>query len=131
MTKQEFLKTIYEKYNFTKDEDIFVLEMGRRKIPIVTKTGMQKIVTQEGFKYFFDVIKCEPDYCAVKCTVSNGDQILASSFGSAEGPNVKSSAKYFLEMAEKRAKVRAVLIAIDSHGLLYSEEEADDFKRNG
>jgi len=32
-------------------------------------------------------------------------------------------------MAEKRAKARAVLIAIGAHGYLYSEDESDDFKQ--
>jgi len=126
MNKKETLRAIYDKYGLSKDEDIFALH----GTAIITKTGMQKIVTAEGFNYYFEVVKCDPDYCAVKCTVSSKQgEILASSFGSAEAKNVKNSQKYFLEMAEKRAKVRAVLIAIDAHGYLYSEEEADDFKR--
>jgi hypothetical protein len=32
-------------------------------------------------------------------------------------------------MAEKRAKARAILIAINAHGYLYSEDEADEFKK--
>jgi hypothetical protein len=34
-------------------------------------------------------------------------------------------------MAEKRAKDRVVLKLIGLHGLVYSEEESDDFKSNG
>ena len=125
MTKKETLRAIYENYKLSKDEDIFALH----GTAIITKTGMQKIVTQENFSYSFEVIKCEPDYCAVSCKVFKDGKELACSFGSAEKSNVKNAQKYYLEMAEKRAKVRAVLIAIDAHGYLYSEEEADDFKR--
>lgn len=130
MTKNEFIKELYEKYNFSKDEDIFVMEMGNRKIPIVTKTGMQKIISQEQFKYTFDHIHVSQDYCVVLCKVfSKEGEELSSSYGSAESVNVRNKAKYFMEMAEKRAKVRSVLIAVDAHGYLYSEEEADDFKK--
>ena len=126
MTRKETLRAIYEKYNLSKDEDIFALH----GTAIITKTGMQKIVTFEGFNYTFDVISCTPDFCAVKCTVIDKQgKELSTSFGSAEKSNVKNAQKYYLEMADKRAKVRAVLIAIDAHGYLYSEEEADDFKR--
>jgi hypothetical protein len=125
MTKLEFLKQVYEKYNLDKDEDIFKVH----NTHIITKTGIQKIASAEGFKYDFDVIESQPDYSAVKCTISKDGDVLSRSFGSAEKANVKNAQKYYLEMAEKRAKARAILIAIDAHGYLYSEEEADDFKQ--
>lgn len=129
MNKIDFIKGIFEKYNLIGDEDIFKLKHGSRVTPIITKTGAQKIATAEGFSYSFDVIKCDPEYCAVKCSILKNGEVLATSFGSAEGANVRNAQKYYLEMAEKRAKVRAILIAIDAHGYLYGEEEADDFKR--
>lgn len=130
MTKTEFIKEIYERYSLIGNEDIFKLQMGGKTTPIVTKTGIQKIAGSEGFKYNFDIVQVTPDYCAVKCSVFSKDgEELASSFGSAEKANVRNAAKYYLEMAEKRAKARAVLIAINAHGYLYSEDEADDFKK--
>lgn len=126
MTKREFLKQVYHNYNLAADEDIFKVH----NTAIITKTGIQKICAKEKFNYRFEIVRCEPDYCAVKCEVLDQDfQTLATSFGSAEGANVKNKQKYYLEMAEKRAKARAVLIAIDAHGYLYSEDEADEFKR--
>jgi len=125
MNKKEFLRGIFEKYNLSKDEDIFALH----GTAIITKTGIQKIASKEKLNYSFDVIKVESEYCAVKCTVSSDNKVLAVSFGSAEKANVKNAQKYYLEMAEKRAKARAILIAIDAHGYLYSEDEADDFKK--
>ena len=125
MNKKEFLRGIFEKYNLSKDEDIFALH----GTAIITKTGIQKIASKEKLNYSFDVIKVESEYCAVKCTISKDGAVLSSSFGSAEKANVKNAQKYYLEMAEKRAKARAILIAIDAHGYLYSEDEADDFKK--
>lgn len=128
MTKKEFLREVFTKYNLNKDEDVFALH----GTAIITKTGIQKIVAKDNLSYSFEVIKCEPDYCAVKCEVRPLDSAsgaIYTSFGSAEKANVKNAQKYYLEMAEKRAKARAVLIAIDAHGYLYSEDEADDFKQ--
>lgn len=126
MKKVEFLREVYNKYSLAADEDIFKLH----GTAIITKTGIQKICAAEKFNYRFDVLVCQPDFCAVKCEVLDGDfQTLATSFGSAEKSNVKNAQKYYLEMAEKRAKARAVLIAIGAHGYIYSEDESDDFKR--
>ena len=126
MTKKEFLREVYNKYNLEANEDIFKIH----NTAIITKTGIQKICSQEKFNYRFEVVKADPEYCAVKCEVLDTDfQTLATSFGSAEKANVKNAQRYYLEMAEKRAKARAVLIAIDAHGYVYSEDEADDFKR--
>lgn len=49
------------------------------------------------------------------------------SFGEASPKNNKNA--YPIAMAEKRAKDRVILKLLASHGDLYSEEEADDFKR--
>jgi len=129
MNKIEFIKKIYNDYNLIGDEDIFKLTHGKKITPIVTKTGIQKIVDQNQYNYEFDVVAVSSDYCAVKCTVSKDGAFLSCSFGSAEKVNVRNPTRYYLEMAEKRSKARAVLIAIGAHGYLYSEDEADDFKQ--
>lgn len=51
------------------------------------------------------------------------------SFGEASPANNKNAYPY--AMAEKRAKDRVVLKLVGLHGLVYSEEESDDFKPNG
>lgn len=130
MNKREFLRSVFEKYALNKDEDIYVLKHGAKSTVVITKTGIQKIASKEQLTYDFHTVVCQPDYCAIKCVVRDKDgKPLAVSYGSAEEANVKNSGKYYLEMAEKRAKARAVLIAIDAHGYLYSEDEADDFKK--
>ena len=130
MNKIEFIKKIYEDYDLVGDEDIFKLTHGSKITPIITKTGIQKIVSKEKFQYSFDIVLVTPDYCAVKCTILKNGEELSSSYGSAEKSNVRNASKYYLEMAEKRAKARAILIAIDVHGYLYSEDEADEFKKS-
>lgn len=49
------------------------------------------------------------------------------SIGEASPANNKNA--YCYAMAEKRAKDRVILKLLNSHGALYSEDEADDFKR--
>jgi hypothetical protein len=49
------------------------------------------------------------------------------SIGEASPANNKNA--YCYAMAEKRAKDRVILKLLNSHGTLYSEDEADDFKR--
>lgn len=51
----------------------------------------------------------------------------AWSIGEASPKNNKNA--YAFAMAEKRAKDRVILKLLNIHGVLYSEEEADDFKR--
>jgi hypothetical protein len=53
---------------------------------------------------------------------------LEFSFGEASPKNNKNA--YPIAMAEKRAKDRVILKLLAVHGDLYSEEEADDFKRS-
>ena len=130
MKKIELIKRIYEDYELIGDEDIFKLQHGKKVTPIITKTGIQKIAAMEKYSYDFEVVSVGSDYCAVKCTVTKDGSILASSFGSAAKCNVKNPTRYYLEMAEKRAKARAVLIAIGAHGYMYSEDEADEFKQS-
>lgn len=49
------------------------------------------------------------------------------SMGEASPKNCKNS--YIWSMAEKRAKDRVILKLLNVHGAIYSEDEADDFKR--
>lgn len=51
------------------------------------------------------------------------------SIGEASPANNKNAYPY--AMAEKRGKDRVILKLVGLHGLVYSEEEADDFKANG
>lgn len=60
------------------------------------------------------------------CVTGNMADRSEWSVGEASPANCKNSYPY--AMAEKRAKDRVILKLIGLHGLVYSEEEADDFK---
>jgi len=125
MDSKQYIIELGKKYQFNSKEDVFQVH-GKW---IVTKTGIQKIQEQEQFTYEFDHIVLSADYCAMRCTVGNKEgKILSQTFASAEKSNVKNNQKYYAEMAEKRSKARGVLMAINAHGKVYSEDEADEFK---
>lgn len=65
--------------------------------------------------------------CAAICVTGTMDATTEWSIGEASPKNNKTA--YCWAMAEKRAKDRVILKLIGLHGLAYSEEEADEFKR--
>jgi len=132
-TKRERLKELFINYELDK-EDIFSLQMGGRKIPIVTRTGVEKIMSKDNIELKYEVVVCERDFCAVKCTAIKTDKVHSDikvtieTYATAQPKNCKST--YYLEMAEKRAKARAVLQITEFYSLgVYSEVESDEFKQ--
>jgi hypothetical protein len=65
--------------------------------------------------------------CAALCVTGRMGAIAEWSIGEAAPANNKNG--YPFAMAEKRAKDRVILKLIGLHGEVYSEEEADDFKK--
>ncbi len=65
--------------------------------------------------------------CAALCVTGERDGWSEWSIGEASPSNNKNG--YPFAMAEKRAKDRVILKLIGLHGLIYSEDEADDFKQ--
>ena len=71
-------------------------------------------------------IDADPDNVVMVVAGQLGERVEWS-VGEASPKNNKNAYPY--SMAEKRAKDRVALKLIGLHGLLYSEEEADDFKQ--
>ena len=132
------LKEIYTKYNLDK-EDIFMLKFGGVDRPIICRSGIEKIQAQLGIKVNFKIEKISDDHksCiilangAILSTNNEGKGMatnMAQSFGEASPANTKSN--FPICMAEKRALGRVVLKMANLFGV-YSEDEAEDFKKNG
>jgi hypothetical protein len=66
------------------------------------------------------------DKIVVLCVTGKMGERSEWSMGEAAPYNNKNSYPY--AMAEKRAKDRVILKLLNTHGVIYSEEEADDFK---
>lgn len=96
----------------------------------VKHSALERIATERGI--WFDppkVIEANAlEKVAVVCVTGHwGDQRTDWSFGEASPHNCKNA--YVFCMAEKRARDRVTLKLLNTHGNLYSEDEADDFKQ--
>ena len=123
--KKEQLKDKYVKYGLTKD-DVFK----HQHYTIITRAGIDKIQAAQNITIDFDLVNLSNDHshCLIKATATMGDKTIQT-FGEAAPKNNKNA--YVVSMAEKRAMSRAVLklAGFYQHGV-FSEDEADDFKRN-
>jgi hypothetical protein len=78
------------------------------------------------------IVRAERDEAVILVTGRMGDRLEWSIGEALVGTNYRVSGKqaaYVYAMAEKRAKDRVILKLIELHGLVYSEEEADEFKQ--
>lgn len=80
------------------------------------------------------IIRAEKDEAVIQVTGRMGDRVEWTIGEALIQVNYRVSGKqaaYVYAMAEKRAKDRLILKLIDLSGYVYSEEEADDFKKAG
>lgn len=77
------------------------------------------------------LVRAEREEAVILVTGRVGERVEWSIGEALLGVNYRVSGKqaaYVYAMAEKRAKDRVILKLIELHGLVYSEEEADEFK---
>lgn len=91
---------------------------------IIKRQGIEKIMAKSGITVQYTVEGCDAKYAAVKAEASNLTGQSITTFGSACQDNCRSP--YYLEMAEKRAKSRAVLMlcGLYANGVYSEVEEA-------
>lgn len=102
---------------------------------VIYHKALERIAAQAGITYDPPtIVRAERDEAVILVTGRLGgtDARVEWSIGEALiGVNYRVSGKqaaYVFAMAEKRAKDRVILKLIGLHGLLYSEDEADDFR---
>jgi hypothetical protein len=122
------LKALYAKYELTKD-DVYK----HQHYIIITRSGIDKIMSIERIFIDYDVIKCETNFCVVKANAEK-EGAKIQTFGSAiKGTTFKdgnTQTWYVMEMAEKRAMSRAVLKLTGFYELgVFGEDESEDFKK--
>ncbi|MBZ6078590.1 trna delta -isopentenylpyrophosphate transferase [Microvirga puerhi] len=79
------------------------------------------------------IVRAERDEAVILVTGRMGERLEWSIGEALVGTNYRVSGKqaaYVYAMAEKRAKDRVILKLIELHGLVYSEEEADEFRNS-
>lgn len=128
MTKDEKLRMLFDQNNLEK-EDIFVLEKGGKKMPIVTRTGVQKIQSNNNISVEYQLVYHSPDmkHVIIKAIGYCGNK-KAETFGECTPENNKNP--YPVAMAEKRALSRVVLTLSELYQEgVFGEEESEDFKQ--
>ena len=122
MNNYDTLKTLVKQYEIPKT-DLFLMRLGGKEIPIITRTGIEKIQAKDGMTITYKLENISPDhkYVIIKATAMKGN-VLMESYGEANPANCKQS--YPVAIAEKRAKARVVLMMSGFYREgLYSEDE--------
>jgi hypothetical protein len=115
-----------EKYGVASDE---VWPVPGGKAYAVKHKALERVAIAHGIEFEppqLKVCDLENGLVVVLVTGKKGERSV-SSFGEATPKNNRNA--YPVAMAEKRAVDRVILKLLAVHGDLYSEEEADDFKR--
>lgn len=122
MNNYDTLKTLVKQYEIPKT-DLFLMRLGGKEIPIITRTGIEKIQAKDGMTITYKLENISPDhkYVIIKAIAMKGN-VLMESYGEANPANCKQS--YPVAIAEKRAKARVVLMMSGFYREgMYSEDE--------
>jgi hypothetical protein len=129
-TKRDFLNKLVKDHGLVVEEDIFNKD---GKWAIIKLTGVEKIQNNLNIRVTFEHIKIEKDFAVIKATAV-GQRDSVQSYGSVvkgKHPDGNHAGTYIVEMAEKRAKNRAVLKLCGAYKYgVYSEDESDDFRQD-
>ncbi len=133
MTNTELLNNLFTKYGLvydqsnpdSKDNDVFV----HKHYKIITRGGIQKIEKAAGIRCNITIVHSGVDYCNVTGTGTTNDATSYTTLASANSGNTTNA--YYAEMAEKRCRSRLILTLAGLYetGLVFGEDEADDFKK--
>jgi|TARA_B100001758_G_scaffold160286_1_gene138197 hypothetical protein len=109
-TRKDALRRLFLENNLV-EEDVY---KDKRGFVIITRTGIDKIVSKQGITVAYDVIKLDADGVVIKAVATmktkNKDVRNMMSFGEAADANLMGGGKKFpVAMAEKRAMSRVVL----------------------
>jgi len=99
------MKSLFNSYDLSMDDIC-----RHQHFVIIKRQGIEKIMAKAGVTLKYDVEGCSEKYAAVRCVATNSEVRSITTFGSACPENCRSS--FFLEMAEKRSKSRAILSRI-------------------
>tara|TARA_R110002020_G_scaffold40690_2_gene120169 strand:+ start:2428 stop:3120 length:693 start_codon:yes stop_codon:yes gene_type:complete len=129
-TENEKIKELATKYQLTKD-DFWQLPQNKR-LHILTHDACEKIASVEGVRYQKPewLSKGQDGVWAVEVSGFKKDDPENVIWTTGEASRQNCTAKYFVNMAEKRGKDRLILKLIRAYEYgIKSEEEADDFKK--
>lgn len=128
MTRIEMLRKLY-KENGLGEGDSFVLKRGNNEIPIITRSGIEKIQFRNEIEVHYELAHCSDKLVAIKAIGSSPSVGLSvETFGEASAANTTNP--YPIAIAEKRALSRCVLkiCGMYQYGALGQDELSDVFE---
>ena len=136
VARRDFLNTLVKENGLIREEDIYDLPRGGKIIPIIKRTGIEKIQYMNRIRVTFEEKVLERDFAVIKATAEMEgpyDTFRIETYGSAllgTGKDGNCTNNYLAEMAEKRAFARSVLKVTGAYKFgVYAEDEAEDFKK--
>lgn len=126
MSADTQIKEILDRYGENFAESTWVVPGGKARA--IKHPVIERMAAKAGIRFDLpQIIDASPENVVIIVSGSMPGAEPVWSFGEANPKNNKNA--YFYAMAEKRAKGRVALKLLNLHGLLYSEEEADDFRQ--
>lgn len=126
-SKIEQTRRLFTEYGLV-EEDVFSRQLGGRKIVTITRTGIDKIQAKAGItiRYQVEALDLPGKIAAVRAYASREGFPTVETFGTATPHNNTNS--HVLEMAEKRARARAVLMLAGfyAHGIFGEGENIQE-----
>ena len=139
LTRKDFMNELVKKNHLVAEEDIFSIPLGGKKVPIITRTGIEKIQYMNRIMVKFEDKVLTPDYAVMKAiaTIEPVDDmyvgVTIETYANAKygkKPDGNTTFPYVVEIAEKRALSRAVLKICGAYRYgIFGEDESEDFKK--
>jgi hypothetical protein len=107
-TRLDQIRRLFAQYDLA-PEDVFKQNRSGKEIVTITRSGIDKIQARSGIKvrYTIEALDLVAGIAALRATAQMGERIIET-FGTATPKNNQNG--HILEMAEKRARARAVLM---------------------
>ena len=120
MNKTERLRQLAKDYGLT-GEHFF---KDKRGFVIINRSGIERIQARDNIKVVYEKEEMERDWVVIKAIATVND-VSVESFGGASPETCMS--KFYVAMAEKRAKARAILQLTQFYELdVFSDSEIED-----
>lgn len=123
-TNIERLGRLFHENNLI-EEDAMKMKLGGKNIPIILRSGIEKIQAKQDIKVTMDIVYLSEDLkrCVIKAVGQMGDKYIET-FGESNERNCKMD--YAVNMAEKRSLSRIVLKLAGFYELgVYGEDEIE------
>ena len=129
-TRKEFMTKLVSDYGLILEEDIWKMTRGGKTIAIINRAGIEKIQYASGITITYEPLMLSENLIMLRAFATKGDVTIQTMASAKQGENGNCKSNYVLEVCEKRAKGRAVLMMEGAYmHSVHTEDESDDFKK--